>query len=376
MSQPTTSNPNQQVTAPTPEQLLGSLPEVLTQLNDDESDDDFSYDSDSSCGSFDWLDGPDDDSCPGLIRRKQIFDDSDDEDDFKTEKGELNYQFFGMPTPGSSSNPTATRPNTPTPMDNPAPPTQTVTVPAVPNPTADDRSVLDLVSALRGIEEKEKEGMVSDTVARAAATSVNVPKYQGAKRKILNDFIEALRRESPKYDDLLKPTDQIPVSFRLGNDSVARQHIEQVWVLISGPDNKNAKVNLVNKMLIDWIGNMKKQKGEGKFHSPASINTMVRRFLSATKSHFDWHITQADFSFDGGYNGFFRDLCATRLEEDVSICDNIMKHFYKTSNLFTYIPLCFSQPTDSAILLAASLLRMQRKLIYLFLTRTIPGSTK
>ena len=277
-------------------------------------------------------------SMPGLAMRDDDSDDelSDDEDD----------QFPTGPAPPSSQppnsvpNPYAPLPfNTvvpPNPVPNPyapqLPSTNTVTPPTnnteVP-PGNPNHSLFEIASALRTIELKEMEGgrMVSGgAVAQAAASTNNVPSYSGAKKKIVNDFIESLRKMSPKYNHLLERTSEIPCSFRIKS-----KEVEKVFVLLSGPNDKTAKVNLLNKLLIDWVGNLEIKRGAAaatskntnnkkrkRHHQPSSINTMTRRFFAACKGAFDWHFTTNDFTFDGGYNGFFRDLCDKRLTEDVS----------------------------------------------------------
>jgi hypothetical protein len=45
---------------------------------------------------------------------------------------------------------------------------------------------------------------------------------------------------------------------------------------------------------------------------------MVRTFFASANDYYQWSFSQKDFSFDGGYNGFFAALCKKRREEDVS----------------------------------------------------------
>ena len=75
-------------------------------------------------------------------------------------------------------------------------------------------------------------------------------------------------------------------------------------------------------MLIDWIGSKRKtnaKQGEKQFPHPATLNSTVRAFLAATKDMYNWHFTLADFKFDGGFNAFFKTLCAQRQKEYVSV---------------------------------------------------------
>ena len=163
------------------------------------------------------------------------------------------------------------------------------------------------------MREKDENGNVSATVARAARSTVNSPDYTDRRLRILQDFVQALRKVSPKYDHLLELSDDMLRTFRINST-----HLEKVFILLSGPEEKTMKVNLLNKMLIDWVGNLERKCGDKKFHKTSSINVMICRFFAAAKDHFDWHFTTSDFQFDGGYNGFFRNLCKERLKENVS----------------------------------------------------------
>ena len=68
-------------------------------------------------------------------------------------------------------------------------------------------------------------------------------------------------------------------------------------------------------MLVDWIGSAKKKKvdpGTSIYHSPSTLNQMLRSFFSSTKEYYNWLFTTSDFNFEGGFNGFFKALCAKR----------------------------------------------------------------
>ena len=91
--------------------------------------------------------------------------------------------------------------------------------------------------------------------------------------------------------------------------------------MLSGPDEKRRKTNVLNNMLVDWIGSEKKvkvSKGESIYHSPSTLNFMLRSFYSTTKEYFNWCFESSDFNFEGGFNGYFKALCEKRLKEDVS----------------------------------------------------------
>ena len=93
----------------------------------------------------------------------------------------------------------------------------------------------------------------------------------------------------------------VPAFFRC-------KEIEEVFVMLSGEDEKRKKVLVLNDMLIDWVGEKKKvnENGTSKYPSPGTLNGMVRSFFAVTKDQFNWTYSPNDFKFDGGYNGFLR----------------------------------------------------------------------
>ena len=99
-----------------------------------------------------------------------------------------------------------------------------------------------------------------------------------------------------------------------------------VFSLLSGSEFKGKKVKILNDILIDWVSDKKKlaknvmTQGSGsKWPSPGTLNAMIRAFFAATKDQYVWEFVASDFNFDGGYNGFFKALCAGRQKRDVSI---------------------------------------------------------
>jgi len=153
----------------------------------------------------------------------------------------------------------------------------------------------------------------TDNVAFASATSVNVKTYALKKKKLVREFIQALS-EHEKYKDFVKLTNLVPSHF---TTPVA----EEVFVQLSGTEDRQQKAKILSEMLVDWIGCKKKKsqkEGESKYPHPATINSTVRAFLAATKDMFNWHFSMSDFNFDGGYNGFFKALCAERQKDEVS----------------------------------------------------------
>ena len=166
----------------------------------------------------------------------------------------------------------------------------------------------------------------SAPLTRGCAIAVNssscTKNYTRKKKKLLIEFVEALRAKSPKYDLIIQPAENVPSFFPQESGLVA-----EVFVLLSGKGDRRNKIRVLNEMLIDWVAE-KENKGTGrragpngrsKWPSPATLNTMVRTFFAATKEYYGWDFTTKDFNFERGYNGFFRQLVELRQREDVSI---------------------------------------------------------
>ena len=138
---------------------------------------------------------------------------------------------------------------------------------------------------------------------------------------MVSEFVDALTLLSPKYDYVLQRTTELPATFRLPPSYGTEHGVEKVFVLLSGPVEKRKKVMFLNDMLIDWIGNLrrknavrelvasvnqtwkddeKKSSLRATYHSPSTINTMVRNFFAATREYYAWDFSVADFGFDGG----------------------------------------------------------------------------
>ena len=174
----------------------------------------------------------------------------------------------------------------------------------------------------------------SDTVVYAQKTSSNSDSYALRKRKIVHEFLEGLASAAPRYNHMLKKTLNVPSYFPPGEHAV-------VFVALSGEDNKRKKVLILNDMLIDWIGN--KKKNDGGYPSPGTINSGMRAFFAFTKDTFNWHFSSSDFKFDGGFNGFFKSLCKSRQKEDVSITQFFHFLFKQQSTLTFPSPFILNQ---------------------------------
>ena len=206
-----------------------------------------------------------------------------------------------------------------------APPSTTTAVAAAsvaPPPTfgVAAASLDDVISELR-------EAPLTVGALMAENKSLCSRSYTAKKKKVLSEFIFALRAKSPKYDTLLLPAKKKPSEFPSGD-------VPEVFVLLSGPGEKRKKVHILNQMLIDWIA--EKEYGKGtkkqneeqqetlpsgagiKYPTPSTLNNIVRTFFAAAKSHYGWEFTQNDFDFEGGYNAFFKHLCEKRQRADVS----------------------------------------------------------
>ena len=97
--------------------------------------------------------------------------------------------------------------------------------------------------------------------------------------------------------------------------------MEILFILLSGPDDKRKKVGILNNMLVDWVASARKKnppRTGSIFHSPSTLNFMVRSFFASTKSYYNWCFSYGNFNYDGGFNGFFKALCDQRQKDDVS----------------------------------------------------------
>ena len=175
----------------------------------------------------------------------------------------------------------------------------------VTEPLTLDRMITNLSSA------PETTGM-----AMARATTNNSDGYTNRRRKIIDEFLLSLWENLPKYDQYLrKTTSNVPAFF-------PSPEVKLLFILLSGPEEEKKKIMILNNMLVDWIGSAKKKKvdpGTSIYHSPSTLNYMLRSFFSTTKEYYNWLFTTNDFNFEGGFNGFFKALCTKRLRDDVSV---------------------------------------------------------
>jgi hypothetical protein len=153
-------------------------------------------------------------------------------------------------------------------------------------------------------------------MSRAVSTSVHSDGYCSKKRAVIRSFVASLSDMGPKYQKFLKTTTKYPEFF------VQEGPIEALFVLLCPTSaDRNKKVRTLSEMLIDWVDSLeikKKASGRKKWHAPSTLNVMVRSLLAACKDFFGWEYAISDFKFDGGFNGYFKDLIETRRKEDVS----------------------------------------------------------
>lgn len=176
------------------------------------------------------------------------------------------------------------------------------------------KSLAEVISCLRAAP-------LTTGCALAANSSACTRSYTQKKKKLLVEFVEALRAKSPKYDLLTAPAKVVPDFFPSGGV------VAEVYVLLSGKAERSSKVRVLNQMLIDWVnekenGGTKRRSGPNgmcKWPSPATLNTMVHTFFAATKDYYGWDFSVKDFNFEHGYNGFFKLLVLQRQKEDVSV---------------------------------------------------------
>ena len=210
----------------------------------------------------------------------------------------------------------------PPPIESPAPPVATPSPPAALQPNASSVPPTQQESSPPNVA--TLDSMVADirdckdtaAVSYAKTTTNNSPSYTEKRKKIIDQFIAGLAMQAPKYDKYLKKTrDNVPSFF-------PSQEVELLFILLSGPGEKRKKVMMLNEMLVDWVATARKKNVSNSgsiFHSPSTLNFMVRSFFASTKDYYNWCFSYADFNFDGGFNGFFKSLLAKRQKEDVSL---------------------------------------------------------
>jgi hypothetical protein len=157
---------------------------------------------------------------------------------------------------------------------------------------------------------------VTDGSRFAKGTTNNTRKYSMRKKKLITEFVDVLKKNEKKYARFLVLCTNVPPEFP------SQEPIESVFVLLRGDDCKPEKIRSLNEMLIDWVTQKKlvnPPKGcTSVFPAPASLNTMVRTFFASTKDYYQWNYKLKDFTYDGGYVGFFAAICEKRRLYDVS----------------------------------------------------------
>ena len=224
--------------------------------------------------------------------------------------------------PEPVTNPTETV--APEPVTNP-----TETVAPEPVTTTNNDSVPPPVT-LQQMVSSIQQAQDTEGVAFARTTAHVSQGYINQRRRIINDFINSLWACTPKYDTYLKKTRDTPAHFPAGEHEV-------LFVVLCGTTDKRMKVYSLNSMLVDWIASLKKKspgRTGSEYHSPSTINYMVRSFFAATKEYYDWNFSYADFNYEGGFNGFFKDLCEKRRKADVSfnVCFCIRQYNFSVAH--------------------------------------------
>jgi hypothetical protein len=132
----------------------------------------------------------------------------------------------------------------------------------------------------------------------AASTSVHSDGYCNKKYVVIRSFVANLSNRGPKYAKFLKTTSKYPDFFYKGP-------IEVVFVMLSPMSgDKKKKVQTLSEMLVDWVDSLKlkkKARGKKKWHTPSTLNVMVRSLLAAYKNFYGWEYATSDFKFDGGF---------------------------------------------------------------------------
>ena len=140
------------------------------------------------------------------------------------------------PVPPSGSNSTAVPPS-------PSASTSAAPQSGDPEPLASG-DLIGTPMCLDAAIEELKSAPITEGAALAADKSVCSNAYRLKKKKILCEFIEAIRSKHPKYSGMLNPHPNKPTDFPPGD-------VANLFVLLSGSEEKRKKVYVLNEMLID-----------------------------------------------------------------------------------------------------------------------------
>lgn len=123
-----------------------------------------------------------------------------------------------------------------------------------------------------------------------------------------------------------------------GTDGQTRQ-VPRCFKEISGEKTRE-KLQLCNKMVVDWQLRMKHkkqiEKGECPWLQPSSQNTRIRIFFAFMKKEYSWPFTQNDLSgFNGCLKEILQQLYEGRKRKWVSMYKN--RILYEVSTLWDLI---------------------------------------
>ena len=225
-----------------------------------------------------------------------------------------------LPCPKVSTSVTAPA-TEPEPIDAPAPPADDS---LSDHDSAGSTMTLDEETALSDDEEVTLDDAAAfasmfETAAEAAAskTSDVSEGYRTKKRKVIQSFIDGLKKINKKYEKFL-PLVQDPPSH------IQVRPCHRVFVLLSkhGDADKDKRNRILSGMLVDWIDGLRLEVNPRNqaqnWPSPGSINGGLRAFFAATKELYLWDYNMLDFRFDGGFKGWLKNLYAERTAVDVS----------------------------------------------------------
>ena len=199
------------------------------------------------------------------------------------------------------------------------------------NPKKRKRITKSSASSTRTVKAKNPNGEafnIEQTLTYLAKFSKDAPKtdadlakvaigcsanHHNLRDAVIQDVINCLQTYGTKWEPLLVPT-----SVKLPNGDVAT--VPLFVKVLSGPKNQ-AKLELMNKLLIDWQAVTKKKgvNSECPWYQPTTQAQRLRTFFGCMAKRFLWQITLDDLSGEKMVCAFMEKLFAKRLTKYKSV---------------------------------------------------------
>ena len=170
---------------------------------------------------------------------------------------------------------------------------------------------------LRLIREKEKKYSTNSDSILAASCKPFTNNHHLKIDDVIEDFLYCLGGyEHNKWSSMLV---KVPFTGFEGETDAP------IILVQCGGHVTPAKLNLINKALIDWQATTQKKSGGSQdycWYQPSSQNQRMRLFFASVKKRYDWRVNTNDFNFTGGLTAFLKALYKRRHQEYSQVCTN------------------------------------------------------